>query len=556
MELDAAEPKEEGFLSQGSGSHFESRVAELVVITPSATGLARLHDKVEQLVEKGFHNIVVSLARLQDLGTAEVKALSRSRQVVDTWAGTLRLSEASANVQRALSTLSGEDAFDVFPEREAAIDAYRASMTQPLDPGESQDLLIESGDSLGSEGGSEDWGWGAEDASATFPTVPIAEVFVSDNELLKLDNELRRVVMGGKRHVSLRVTFSRPLTSDDVSALTGARDYLAREDGQLVLVSLPLDVLKQLRMLDLERELLVVEGASEAEELHQRHFSGEAPQAAPAAAPKPAAASKPAASQQPAASELELQLDPISSVELDSGISLGLSDGEFLIADGGVDSAEVARLRADCERARDETSRAQQELGALRARLQAAEGQRDQAHLTLNELQASIRRSERRIAELEQAQSRAERRATEAESVREAAQADTRRLDGELGRLRQSLDEARDQAGQAQAGLAAAQEAAVDPARISALEADVRARDAKIAELAEALDAKQRAMASRGDDGDLRQRLRQLEDERAKVLTEAEAEIQRLSDERQALREELESAGEMIERLGKELELS
>lgn len=540
VELDGTEPKAEDFLSRGSGSHFESRVGEIVVITPSAAGLPRLHAKVEQLVEKGFHNLVVSLAQLSGLSAAELESLSRSRQVVDTWAGSMRLCEAAGGVGGTLSTLSGEDAFEVHSDREAAIGAYRASMIQPLDAGESQDLLVSSGDS-------EDWGWGAEDASASFPTVPIAEVFVTDDELLKLDNELRRVVMGGKRHVSLRVTFSRPLSSDDVAALTGARDYLAREGGQLVLVSLPLDVLKQLRMLDLERELLVVEGASEAEALHQRHFGGEVVEA-PRAAPAPVAAPVRAA-------EPELSLEPVLSVELESGISL--DEGEYVIeSSGGADPVELARARSDYEASRAEAGRLNQELGALRARLQAAESQRDQANLALNELQASIRQSERRIAELEQAQSRAERRASEAESTREAAQADTRRLDGELGRLRQELDQARELAGQAQAGLAAAQQAAVDPTRLQELEAEVAARDAKIGELEGALSAKERAKAQGGSHEDLAERCRRLEEERAKVLTEAEAEIQRLSDERQALREELESAGEMIERLGKELELS
>jgi len=47
-----------------------------------------------------------------------------------------------------------------------------------------------------------------------------------------------------------------------------------------------------------------------------------------------------------------------------------------------------------------------------------------------------------------------------------------------------------------------------------------------------------------------------LQEERTRILAEAEQDIRRLSAEREMLRDELQSAGEMIERLGKELELS
>ena len=54
----------------------------------------------------------------------------------------------------------------------------------------------------------------------------------------------------------------------------------------------------------------------------------------------------------------------------------------------------------------------------------------------------------------------------------------------------------------------------------------------------------------------LRKKCVELEEEKSRILLEAETEIQQLSAEQRILREELESAGEMIERLGKELELS
>ena len=47
-----------------------------------------------------------------------------------------------------------------------------------------------------------------------------------------------------------------------------------------------------------------------------------------------------------------------------------------------------------------------------------------------------------------------------------------------------------------------------------------------------------------------------LERDKAEIIADAKHDIERLHHEQQVLREELESAGEMIERLGKELELN
>ena len=520
-----AQLKDEDFLNQGSGSHFESRVAELVVLIPSLAGLLHLSQKVEQLVEKGFHNLVVVLAEFDGLDAAGLEALSRSRQVVDTWAGTLRISEAKPSVAGTLGSLGGEDAFEIYPTRGEAIDAYRASMNEsPLDPGESQDLLAASsdGDDLNN------WGWGSGDATDAIDAVglDIAELHVTESELLKLDSELRRIVNSGKCHVSLRLTFSRPLNNDDVDSLTDARDYLKREGGQLVLVSLPRDVLKSLRLLDLDREFVIVEGGGEAELAHQRAASGSPATAAPVAATAaPVAAT--------AAPVLELELDPISSIEFDSGISLTIDE----VPSASNHSAEVARLQA--------------EVHGLRDRLGTTQAERDKANLTLTELQSSLRRNERRVAELEQTQARAERRAREAEESQDQVRADTRRLDGELARLRQELDQAREASQVAQAELSTARSEAIDPSRLQSLEREVSKRDQRIVALQQSLET---AQSSEG--ATLSVRCSELEEEKARILTEAEAEIQRLSSERQVLREELESAGEMIERLGKELELS
>ncbi|MEZ0227184.1 MAG: hypothetical protein ACAI25_01045 [Planctomycetota bacterium] len=55
---------------------------------------------------------------------------------------------------------------------------------------------------------------------------------------------------------------------------------------------------------------------------------------------------------------------------------------------------------------------------------------------------------------------------------------------------------------------------------------------------------------------ELEAKVQRLEREKAEILLESKREIERLTREQETLREELESAGDMIERLGKELELT
>ncbi|MCW8139437.1 MAG: hypothetical protein KIT58_11115, partial [Planctomycetota bacterium] len=95
--------------------------------------------------------------------------------------------------------------------------------------------------------------------------------------------------------------------------------------------------------------------------------------------------------------------------------------------------------------------------------------------------------------------------------------------------------------------------------RLSALEAELAIREQRLEGLQADVERFQAAApggAPAGSDDALRARVRELELENARVLAEAEQEIQRLRKEQQLLREELESAGDMIERLGKELEFS
>jgi hypothetical protein len=506
-----------------------------------------------------------------------------------------------------------------------------------------------------------DWGWGSDEELVETgpPKVDVAELLVEDGDLPRLESDLRKIVARGKNHVSLRLHFTRPMTSEDVQALSACRDYLASQNGQLLLLSLPHEILKWLRMLEFDREFLIVETAEEADLAHRRHAAGEQPiVSVPEEGPfvivgeegsafvlrprelRDRSSVRRASLQVPrivpgsdalgelpgrlgklergsgvlvdlthaeevegkrfepletAASlarqnglalvfanathevkalvmgvlgieaELELSLEravlnlaaqihaksrfeelrldliwedlhaePVSSVELGSAISLGTEEPA-----AAATAAELEELRAHAAKALGEAGRYRDEVSGLRRRLHDVEQERNRAEQRGQELQATVLRDERRLLELEQEKGRAEVRAAQAETARETFRADVQRLEAELSRLRQDLDSARSAS------------TAGDARRVQELEKKLQERDERIA----LLEAEARQAADT-DVRALRKRLAELEEKNARILTEAEAEIQRLTTEQTILTEELANAGEMIERLGKELELS
>lgn len=176
----------------------------------------------------------------------------------------------------------------------------------------------------------------------------------------------------------------------------------------------------------------------------------------------------------------------------------------------------------------------EKELVTVRGRLQELEAQAFRA----KQLEATVAERDRKVASLEDELKKAMSSAGAAGQVHE----------GRIAALERDLAEARKAAGKVQQLEASVAER---DRRVAALEQDVeRARAA-----AKAAPAGAAAPVAGGDEG-LRRRVGELERENARILTEAEQEIQRLMKEQQLLREELESAGEMIERLGKELEFS
>lgn len=219
-------------------------------------------------------------------------------------------------------------------------------------------------------------------------------------------------------------------------------------------------------------------------------------------------------------------------------------------AGGGASSVELAAAQA--------------ELALVRQRL--AESERARA-----ELEHALRREERRQIEAEQNAARAERRVAEHERAATVARAEAQTLRDQVSELQRQREEAQRERDEARAATGAAETRAREgEERLARLQesltsaesqvqlraAELTARESELEGLRERARRASELEGQLGEVNDLRQRVSQLERDKARILTEAEQEIERLGREQEALREELESAGEMIERLGKELEHS
>lgn len=262
---------------------------------------------------------------------------------------------------------------------------------------------------------------------------------------------------------------------------------------------------------------------------------------------------------------------------------------------------DQARRRAqEGEQQKERADRAEKKADELQKKLEdaqkkATEAQKklDDAQKKLDDAQRELEARRTRIAELELALQQGD---AQVDEVKQGADGKVRELELELEGLRdrameleaealraKQVDkalaerdarvaalEARERelgaaveqakAAQRDQGARAASDAT---ARVRELEAALADRDGQVKALqAEVVRARATAApaaastATAGGDEALRRRVAELERENAQVLTEAEQEIQRLMREQKLLREELESAGEMIERLGKELEYS
>jgi anti-anti-sigma regulatory factor len=294
---------EEPFQREGQGSAFVSRPNELVVIVVTAGGMPSIQAKITQLVEKGFHSIVVSFAGVKTLEQNALKLLIKARAYVENWAGFLRLCDVGPELLSLVRTLGLEK--DLAPQgtRDDAVAAWKRELAggPPATPTPAADgdgkrdgeLKVE----WSSPGGTTldlemEMPKPSSTAASGLPNVDVAELVVAAEELPKLRRQIESILSRGKRYVTMRLSFKKRMRSEDVQLLTEARDLLTQSGGQLVLASLQQDVATWLKLLDYDREFVITEDADQAELAHRKHASGAKPAPAPsrkATAPLPAA---------------------------------------------------------------------------------------------------------------------------------------------------------------------------------------------------------------------------------------------------------------------------
>lgn len=287
---------EDPFLRQGQGSAFVSRPNELVVIVLVPGGLAGVHSKAVQLVERGFHSILVSVKGLR-LEADTTKTLLKARRYVENWAGFLKLCDVPRDLAGLLKTVGFDQDLDPTLPREAAVEFCRrvmkgespanaaahasamAASSGPASSGTSSspDLnssaVLESADNLTPlvppPGTAPAAGVAPTAvASGDLPQIDVAELVVPSEDLPRLRRQLEGVIARGKRYVTMRLSFKKRMRSEDVTLLTEARDIVASAGGQLALASLQQDVATWLKMLDYDREFLIFDDVDAAELAH------------------------------------------------------------------------------------------------------------------------------------------------------------------------------------------------------------------------------------------------------------------------------------------------
>lgn len=291
--LDGGALSEEAFLKEGAGSAFVSRPNVLVVVTAAERGIAQLPKKFEQLIGRGFHHVALMLPGIDRISTEGWGHLKGALAYADQFAGWVTLCGVSPTLRSAIESAARKDGADDIVrfsrDRAEALAAYQAlQQDDGVDP-----LTVESGDDLtGSadttSSADDDWGgdWGAPSATedpGRLPRVDAVEMLVEADELGALRDRVQAALKKGKKYFTVRLHFRRDrrVTTEDMRALSGARDIAAKAGGQVVLAALQEELSKWLRLLGEDRNFTIAETADEAEQLHRRHAAGELPAAAP-----------------------------------------------------------------------------------------------------------------------------------------------------------------------------------------------------------------------------------------------------------------------------------
>jgi anti-anti-sigma regulatory factor len=267
--LDGESTSREAFLGANEGSAFVPRLGEVVLIRCSGGGLPALQAKAEQLVDKGLHAIVVSLAGVDG---ADAAPLLDTHDHVDRFVGWVCFCDLSDDLRAKAQALAAERGVELVLA--ASTDQAFELLKARGEPPPSEEGVVE-------QAGDASWGWSSddaveEDASAEgLPKVEVSELFVEATELPGLREQVSAVLGRGRHYVTLRLHVARDhrMESSDVTALSEARDLLDGAGGQLVMVALQQEFLKWLRLLDEEKNFQIVETAEDAERLHREHAS-------------------------------------------------------------------------------------------------------------------------------------------------------------------------------------------------------------------------------------------------------------------------------------------
>lgn len=291
---------QEDFQLHGDGSAFVTREDEMVVLSVAGDGLDLLPEKVRQLVDRGFHAIVVDLEDVEALEKDNLKLFLKSKQILENWDGWLGLINVNDQIKAFFNDLEVSGDFKSFDSIDDAVTEQvrvqdekleaekNASDADPNDSDSSFDSadLLASDDLTSSDSALFD---SAEDSAAvvsptesssqssngTSPHSNIKEITVQAEELPRLGWQVDRAIESGVNNVTLRLVFNRRMTSDDVEQLKKARDRLDEAGGQLILAALQREVSLWLKLRDLEKEFLICEDVESATKAHQ-HQSAQA----------------------------------------------------------------------------------------------------------------------------------------------------------------------------------------------------------------------------------------------------------------------------------------
>ncbi|MDF1662587.1 MAG: hypothetical protein P1V97_12500 [Planctomycetota bacterium] len=286
---------QEDFQLNGDGSAFVTREDEMVVLSVTGDGLDLLPEKVRQLVDRGFHAIVVDLDDVEALEKDNLKLFLKSKQILENWDGWLGLINVNEQIKTFFNDLEVSSDFKSFDSIDDAVTEQVRVQDEKLEAEKNSndadasdsDSSFDSADLLASDDlTSSDSALfdSAEDSAAvvsptesssqssngTSPHSKIKEIVVQAEELPRLGWQIDRAIESGVLHVTLRLVFNRRMTGDDVDQLKKARDRLDEVGGQLILAALQREVSLWLKLRDLEKEFLICEDVESAEQAHQQ----------------------------------------------------------------------------------------------------------------------------------------------------------------------------------------------------------------------------------------------------------------------------------------------